>query len=68
MLKHVFFVIFGLLSLVWSESIGDKNKYYVTDLTPIVEKDCEYSKDYSSVINNNVSYLYLYDYIPVCIL
>ncbi|CAI6349746.1 unnamed protein product [Macrosiphum euphorbiae] len=62
MWKPILVVIFGLSS-VWSELISGQNASYKSnDLIPIVLKG-NYSQNYPTIINNNVSYLFLYDYI-----
>lgn len=67
MWKTIFFVILSLSS-VWSELVSEKYARYGTnDLIPIVMKGI-YSTDYTKVINTNVSYLFLYDYMLVNIL
>lgn len=61
--KSVVFVIFGLATLVRCELVGT-NGGWSNDLVPIVKKG-NYSIQYNNVINDSVSYLFLYDYLPV---
>jgi len=66
MWKPIFIVIFGLSS-VWSELFSENVEMYGSnDLIPIVLKG-NYSKNYPQIINNTMSYLFLYDYLPVSI-
>lgn len=59
--------MFGLSS-AWCEIVSEKyTKFGTNDLIPIVLKG-NYSQDYSTAINNNVSYLFLYDYLMVNVL
>nr|QEI10617.1 SID1 [Myzus persicae] len=63
MWKPILVVIFGLAS-VWSELISGKYASYKSnDLIPIVLKG-NYSQNYPTIINNTLSYLFLYDYMP----
>lgn len=68
MSKSILFIIIGLSSLVWSELVDDKcantTNYRSNDLIPIVKKGI-YSTPYTCIINDSVSYLFLYDYMPV---
>jgi len=60
MFKPIFFVLFGLLTLILSESIDEQfSNYKVKDLNLIVIHG-ENSKNYEFSINNTESYLFIY--------
>jgi len=67
MWKPIVVIIFGLSS-VWSELFNENfERYGSNDLIPIVLKG-NYSQNYPTIINSTMSYLFLYDYLPVSIL
>lgn len=64
-LRRALIVIFGLTSVVRSASVSENNDIFtLKDLTPLVVKG-NYSYEYTEIINGAVSYLFLYDYLPV---
>lgn len=67
MWKPILIVLFGLSS-VWSELFNEEFvRYGSNDLIPIVLKG-NYSQNHQKIINNNISYLFLYDYMLVSVL
>ncbi|XP_025405306.1 SID1 transmembrane family member 1-like [Sipha flava] len=68
MSKAVFFmVVFGFSLPVWTSLAKEEFTNYRSDLKPIVEK-LKYTHEYERSINSNISYLFLYDYLPDSIL